>query len=59
MCAGRLIAACGKNEFPVGTIEVFSNFAMEMLAHDNTKDELRETALSYFGDLAVLLKEEI
>ena len=59
MCAGRLIAACGKNEFPQGTIEVFTTFAMQMLAQDNTKDELRETALSYFGDLAVLMKEEI
>ena len=35
MCAGRLIAACGRKEFPDETVGVFSGFAMEMLTQEH------------------------
>ena len=58
MCAGKLAAACGKDKFPTQAIEVFTAFGLECLKEDN-KFELRETAISYFSDLTVLMKEEI
>jgi hypothetical protein len=58
MCAGKLASSCGKEKFPTQAIEVFTAFGLECLAEDN-KFELRETAISYFSDLTVLLKEEI
>lgn len=60
MCSGRLFAALGREQCPDQTIKVFSDFAMSCLTQDSdSKLELRETALSYFGDLAILLKEDI
>ena len=58
MCAGKLAAACWKDKFPTQAIEVFTAFGLECLKEDN-KYELRETSISYFSDLTVLLKEEI
>jgi hypothetical protein len=58
MCAGKLAAACGKEVFPTQAIEIFTAFGLECLKVDN-KFELRETSISYFSDLTVLLKEEI
>jgi hypothetical protein len=58
MCAGKLAASCGKENFPKEAIEVFTQFGLECLKSDN-KYELRETAISYFSDLSLLLKEEI
>ena len=58
MCAGKLASACGKEQFPTHAIEVFTAFGLECLKEDN-KFELRETSISYFSDLTVLLKEGI
>ena len=58
MCAGKLASACGKDNFPKEAIEVFTMFGLECLKSDN-KFELRETAISYFSDLSVLMKEDI
>lgn len=58
MCAGKLASACGNETFPKEAIEVFTQFGLECLKSDN-KYELRETAISYFSDLSVLLKEDI
>ena len=57
MCAGKLASACGNETFPKEAIEVFTQFGLECLKSDN-KYELRETAISYFSDLSVLLKED-
>ena len=58
MCAGKLASSCGKDKFPTQAIEVFTAFGLECLKEDN-KFELRETSISYFSDLTVLIKEEI
>jgi hypothetical protein len=58
MCAGRLAAACGKDQFPTQAVDVFTKFGLECLKADN-KYELRETAMTYFSDLSTLLKEDI
>jgi len=58
MCAGRLASSCGKEQFPEKAIEVFTNFGLECLKSDN-KFELRETAVTYFADLSLLIKEDI
>lgn len=58
MCAGQLASAVGKEKFPSECIEVFSKYAMEFLTQDD-KFELRETAVSYFAELARILKNEM
>jgi hypothetical protein len=58
MCAGQLAAAVGKDKFPQECIEVFTKHALEFLTHEN-KYELRETAISYFAELARILKGEM
>jgi HEAT repeat protein len=58
MCAGKLASSCGKDKFPTQAIEVFTAFGLECLKEDN-KFELKETSISYFSDLTVLIKEEI
>ena len=57
MCAGQLASAVGKDKFPPECIEVFTNFALQTLAQD--KFELRETAISYFAELARIMKGEM
>ena len=57
MCAGQLAAAVGKEKFPNECIEVFTKYALEFLAMD--KFELRETSISYFAELARILKNEM
>jgi hypothetical protein len=59
MCAGRLASSCGKDNFPPQAIEVFTAFGLECLKQDGNKLELKETAISYFSDLSILIKEEI
>lgn len=59
MCAGRLASACGKDNFPQQAIEVFTNFGLECLKQEKNKLELKETAISYFSDLACLIKEDM
>ena len=39
-------------------IEVFTKFGLDCFKSDN-KCELRETAMTYFADLSILLKEDI
>ena len=58
MCAGKLASSCGKENFPEAAITAFTNFALECLKHDN-KFELRETSITYFSDLSVLIKEDM
>lgn len=57
MCAGQLAQAVGKERFPKECIEVFTKQALEFLATD--KFELRENSISYFAELAQLLKHEM
>ena len=57
-CAGRLSSSCGKENFTMQAIEVFTKFGLGCFSKDN-KCELRETAMTYFSDLSVLLKEDI
>lgn len=60
MCAGRLAAGCGKEKFPAQAIEAFTQFGLQCLSIDGeNKFELRETAITYFSDLSVLLGEEM
>ena len=58
MCAGRLAASCGKDQFPMQAIEEFTKFGLECLKTTD-KFELKETAMTYFSDLSILLKEDI
>ena len=58
MCAGKLASSCGKEQFPQAAIEVFTQFGLECLKSDN-KFELRETGITYFSDLSVLIKEDM
>lgn len=57
-CAGQLAAAVGKDKFPRECIEVFTKYALQFLTESN-KFELRETAISYFAELARILKLEM
>lgn len=58
MCAGRLASACGKEDFPQEAIEIFTKFGLACLTQDaERKLELRETAITYFSDLSILIKE--
>ena len=57
MCAGQLAAAVGKERFPAECIETFTKYALQFLQFD--KFELRETAISYFAELARILKSEM
>lgn len=60
LCAGRLISACGPEQLAGETLDGFSKFAMDCLTQQtDSKTELRENALNYFGDLAELLKEGV
>ena len=60
MCVGKLASSCGKENFPTEAINVFTEFAMTCLKHNkDNKLELRETAITYFSDLSVLIKEEM
>jgi hypothetical protein len=60
MCAGKLASACGKEQFPEQAIDEFTKFALECLKQDTgNKLELRETAITYFSDLSVLIKEDM
>lgn len=54
-CAGQLAAAVGKEKFPQECVEVFTKYALQFLTESN-KFELRETAISYFAELARILK---
>jgi hypothetical protein len=58
MCAGQLASAVGKEKFPQECIEVFTKYALEFLTHED-KFELRETAVSYFAELARILKTDM
>jgi hypothetical protein len=58
MCAGRLASSCGRDVFPAQSIDEFTKFGLVCLK-SNDKYELKETAFTYFSDLAVLLKEEM
>lgn len=58
MCAGRVIAACGKDQIDAQTIDTFTQFGLQCIQSEN-KYELRETAITYFSDLSVLLKEDM
>ena len=57
MCAGQLASAVGKEKFPQACIELFTKYALEYLAMD--KFELRETSISYFAELARILKNDM
>ena len=60
MCAGRLAAACGKETFPTQALDVFTQFGLQCLSTDGAnKFQLRDTAISYFSDLSILLGEEM
>lgn len=50
--------AVGKERFPKECIEVFTKYALELLTQED-KYELRETAMSYFAELARILKSEM
>ena len=58
VCAGRVLAACGKDQVDAQTLQVFTAFGLECLK-GGSQYELRETAVTYFADLSVLLKEDI
>jgi hypothetical protein len=58
MCAGQLASAVGKENFPMQVLEQFTAFGLECFA-ENSKYELRETALSYFSDLSKIMRAEI
>ena len=56
MCAGRLAAACGKEKFPAKAIDAFTQFGLQCLGTDGeNKFELRDTAITYFSDLSILI----
>ena len=57
MCAGQLASAVGKEKFPQECIEIFTKQALIFLQVD--KYELRETAISYFAELARVIKLEM
>ena len=60
MCAGRLAAACGKEKFPGKAIDAFTLFGLQCLSTEGAnKYELRETAITYFADLSIFLKDDI
>ena len=57
MCVGQLASAVGKERFPQDCIEVFTKYALELLAMD--KFEQREAAIAYFAEIARILKNEM
>lgn len=59
MCAGRLASSVGKEQFPKDMLAGFTKFALQCLKQEGNKLELRETAVTYFADLTVLVKEDI
>lgn len=58
MCAGQLGAAVGKEHFPKEALEVFTKFGLEFLQQEG-KYELKETSISYFAELAKVLRGEM
>lgn len=58
MCAGQLAAAVGKERFPTDCIEVFTKYGLQFL-QEKGKYELRETAISYFAEIARILRGEM
>lgn len=58
MCAGQLASAVGRERFPQEHIELFTKLALEYIKEEG-KYELRETAISYFAELSLLLKSEL
>mmetsp|Transcript_1414 Transcript_1414/g.1904 ORF Transcript_1414/g.1904 Transcript_1414/m.1904 type:complete len:251 (+) Transcript_1414:1136-1888(+) len=60
MCIGKLASSCGRDHFNKAALEQFTQFALSCLSQNKTNQlEIRETALTYFSDLSVLMKEEI
>jgi len=60
MASGKLASACGKEKFPAEALDEFTKFAMRCLKEDKAnKLELKETAITFFADLAVILKEDL
>lgn len=57
MVAGRLIASCGKEKIKPEYVTTFTNFGGQHL-QGGSKFELRETAITYFADLAVFLGDD-
>lgn len=53
-----MASAVGKEFFPTECIEGFTKEALTFLS-DESKFELRETAISYFAELAKILKDEM
>lgn len=58
MCAGQLASAVGKEAFPNECIETFTKYGLQFLTQSD-KYELRETAISYFAELARILKGDM
>ena len=59
MCAGNLANVCGKEVFPKQALEEFTKFGLECLVHQDSKLELRETAIGYFSEISKILKSEM
>jgi len=59
VCAGNLAYVCGKDAFPKLALEEFTKFGLECLAGTDSKLELRESALGYFGEISKVLKSEM
>ena len=59
MCAGNLAEACGETNFPQQALEEFTRFGLECLKQDDSKYELRETAINYFSEISKILKSKM
>jgi hypothetical protein len=56
LCAGHLAQACGPDHFPVQALEEFTKFGLECLQQTESKYELKETAMNYFGEICKIMK---
>lgn len=59
MCAGNLAFSCGPGNFPGDALERFTQFALECLQQNESKFELKETAMNYFSEIAKILKSQM
>ena len=57
--AGFLAQSCGTGNFPVDMLEEFTKFGLDCLQQNDSKYELKETAMNYFGEISKILRSKM
>lgn len=56
---GVLASVAGTDKFPKEALQEFTQFALECLKQEDSKQQLRETAIEYFSDICKVVKSEM